>query len=191
MRLGLQDSSTNPHAVYYESDDVLVKVEGSDMEYQDTAPGATDDGMGVATLLSMFHGASVGQDHRYFLNLEGAVAGGANELSIDATGGGTVPTITVEDVDKAANEEQEKSGSATPSLPAIPREYPSGVAPVIPDWYKVGWCAVANIDAPPLEEGEEKDKHILSFSCLSNIMASGGRLRETQARDHLKHSLNL
>jgi hypothetical protein len=48
-----------------------------------------------------------------------------SELSIDANGGGTVPIITVEDVDK--------SGSATPSLPAISREYPSGGAPVILD----------------------------------------------------------
>jgi len=59
--------STYPYAVYYESDNVLVKVEGSDKEYQEsgglllsahwdsvsTAPGATDDGMGVVTLLSM------------------------------------------------------------------------------------------------------------------------------------------
>jgi acetylornithine deacetylase/succinyl-diaminopimelate desuccinylase-like protein len=59
--------STDPYAVYYESDNVLVKVEGSDKEYQEsgglllsahwdsvsTAAGATDDGMGVVTLLSM------------------------------------------------------------------------------------------------------------------------------------------
>jgi len=59
--------STNPYAVYYESDNVLVKIEGSNEEYREsggfllsahwdsvsTAPGATDDGMGVVTLLSM------------------------------------------------------------------------------------------------------------------------------------------
>ncbi|KAG2109315.1 uncharacterized protein F5147DRAFT_798447 [Suillus discolor] len=59
--------STNPYAAYYESDNVLLEVEGSDEEYQEsgglllsahwdsvsTAPGATDDGMGVVTLLSM------------------------------------------------------------------------------------------------------------------------------------------
>lgn len=59
--------STAPYAVYYESDNVLVKIEGTDKKYQEsgglllsahwdsvsTAPGATDDGMGVVTLLSM------------------------------------------------------------------------------------------------------------------------------------------
>lgn len=112
--------STKPYAVYYESDNVLVKVEGSDKEYQEsgglllsahwdsvsTAPGATDDGMGVVTLLSMvkyfaehrpsrtvvfninngeedgLNGAHVFIEHPWvnatdtFLNLEGAAAGG-------------------------------------------------------------------------------------------------------------------
>ncbi|KAG1719757.1 hypothetical protein EDB19DRAFT_2044953 [Suillus lakei] len=112
--------STNPYAVYYESDNILVKVEGSDKEYQEsgglllsahwdsvsTAPGATDDGMGVVTLLSMvkyfaenrprrtvvfninngeedgLNGAHVFMEHPWvnvtdtFLNLEGAAAGG-------------------------------------------------------------------------------------------------------------------
>jgi hypothetical protein len=112
--------STYPYAVYYESDNVLVKVEGSDKEYQEsgglllsahwdsvsTAPGATDDGMGVVTLLSMvkyfaenrpsrtvvfninngeedgLNGAHAFMEHPWvnitdtFLNLEGAAAGG-------------------------------------------------------------------------------------------------------------------
>ncbi|KAG1741248.1 hypothetical protein EDB19DRAFT_716905 [Suillus lakei] len=59
-------------------------------------------------------------------------AQGEKELSIDANGGGTVPTITVEDADKATDEEQKKSGGATPSLPATPtmrlqRLVPAGV----------------------------------------------------------------
>lgn len=82
------------------------------------------------------------------------------ELSID---GATLPTITVEDTDEVTNKKHQKSGSVTPSAPAVPGEYPSGLAPAIPDWYKVGWRAVANIDAPPLEEGEEKDNHILQL----------------------------
>lgn len=77
--------------------------------------------------------------------------------------GAPIPTITVEDTDEATNEEQEKSGSVTPSAPTVPGEYPSGLAPAIPDWYKVGWRAVANIDSPPPEEGEEKDNHILQL----------------------------
>ncbi|KAG1783596.1 C2 domain-containing protein [Suillus placidus] len=87
-------------------------------------------------------------------------AHGGQELSI---GGASVPTITIENADEATNEEQQKLGSVTPSAPAVPGEYPSGLAPAIPDWYKVGWRAVANIDAPPLEEGEETDNHILQL----------------------------
>ncbi|KAG2756512.1 tricalbin [Suillus brevipes Sb2] len=87
-------------------------------------------------------------------------AHGGKELSIT---GAPVPTITVENADEETNEVQVKSGTVTPSAPAIPGEYPSGPAPAIPDWYKVGWRAVANIDAPPLEEGEEKDNHILQL----------------------------
>ncbi|EGO02737.1 hypothetical protein SERLA73DRAFT_165692 [Serpula lacrymans var. lacrymans S7.3] len=49
------------------------------------------------------------------------------------------------------------------STPTPPGAFPSGPAPAIPDWYKVGWRAVSNIDAPALEEGEEKDKTILSM----------------------------
>ncbi|KAG1888887.1 uncharacterized protein F5891DRAFT_892023, partial [Suillus fuscotomentosus] len=59
--------SMNSYAVYYDSGNVLLQVEESDKEYQEsgglflsahwdsvsTAPGATDNGMGVVTLLSM------------------------------------------------------------------------------------------------------------------------------------------
>ncbi|KAG1824010.1 hypothetical protein EV424DRAFT_1606366, partial [Suillus variegatus] len=59
--------SMNSYAVYYDSGIVLLQVEESDEEYQEsgvlllsahwdsvsTAPGATDNGMGVVTLLSM------------------------------------------------------------------------------------------------------------------------------------------
>jgi len=87
-------------------------------------------------------------------------------MAVDFNGGGVLPTITVEDADRATQEEQEKerSGSGTPdtlSASTVPGEFPSGAAPAIPEWYKVGWRAVANIDAPPPEEGEEKDKHVL------------------------------
>ncbi|KAG1867004.1 hypothetical protein C8R48DRAFT_772194 [Suillus tomentosus] len=109
--------SMNSYAVYYESDNVLLQVEESDEEYQEsgglllsahwdsvsTAPGATDNGMGVVMLLSMVkyfaenrpswtvvfninndeedglngtHVASVGQYTDTFLNLEGAAARG-------------------------------------------------------------------------------------------------------------------
>lgn len=53
--------------MYFESTNILVKIDGADPEYTDkggvlfsahydsvsTAPGATDDGMGVATLMQL------------------------------------------------------------------------------------------------------------------------------------------
>ena len=72
------------------------------------------------------------------------------------TGNGRVlPTIYVSDADKT-DDEAERPLSPTPG------GYPSARAPDIPHWYKVGWRAVANIDAPP-PEGEEKDKSILGL----------------------------
>lgn len=41
--------------------------------------------------------------------------------------------------------------------------YPSGPAPPIPDWYRVGWRQSARIDDAPLAEGEEKDKGVLDM----------------------------
>lgn len=73
--------------------------------------------------------------------------------------GHVLPAIRVYDAEKATNEEDEHPAP----LPPAPGGYPSGLAPVIPDWYKVGWRAVANVDAPPPEEGEEKDKSILGL----------------------------
>ncbi|KAH7883879.1 C2 domain-containing protein [Phlebopus sp. FC_14] len=88
----------------------------------------------------------------------------AKEMPVDAASGGPIPTITVEDTDKATKEDQEKTegppSEAAPT-PSAPGAFPSTVAPTIPDWYKIGWRAVSNIDVPSLEEGEEKDKAIL------------------------------
>lgn len=76
------------------------------------------------------------------------------------TGNGRVlPTVIVHDAEKAMKGELE----GPTVLPPTPGAYPSSLAPVIPDWYRVGWRAVANIDAPPLEEGEERDKSILGL----------------------------
>ncbi|KAH7920604.1 hypothetical protein BV22DRAFT_1097866 [Leucogyrophana mollusca] len=112
--------SAKPYAAYYEGNNILVKIDGTDPEYADkggfllsahydsvsTAPGATDDGMGVVTLLQMvqyfaerrpkrtvifninngeedgLNGAHAFMEHSWsnitdiFLNLEGAAAGG-------------------------------------------------------------------------------------------------------------------
>lgn len=40
---------------------------------------------------------------------------------------------------------------------------PNGLAPEIPDWYKVGWRDVSGIDRPALQEGEAKDKALLDL----------------------------
>lgn len=55
--------------------------------------------------------------------------------------------------------------STPPTAPSeagssVPGDYPAAKAPVIPDWYKIGWRAVTGIDNP-LPEGVEKDKGIL------------------------------
>ena len=67
-----------------------------------------------------------------------------------------MPTITVEDVDKVAADDEEATSPSTP-----PGSMPAGPAPVIPDWYKIGWRAAAGIDEPTLPEGEVKEKLVL------------------------------
>ncbi|EIW82238.1 hypothetical protein CONPUDRAFT_54548 [Coniophora puteana RWD-64-598 SS2] len=112
--------SSKPYAVYHEGRNVLVKIDGTESDGSDqsgvlfsahfdsvsTAPGATDDGMGVATLLQLvayfaanrprrtvvfninngeedgLNGAYAYMNHPWsnltdvFINLEGAAAGG-------------------------------------------------------------------------------------------------------------------
>lgn len=54
--------------------------------------------------------------------------------------------------------EQQADGDDTP----VPiGGLPAGLAPAIPDWYKVGWRQVGGIDAEPLTEGEQKDRGVL------------------------------
>jgi len=85
-----------------------------------------------------------------------------SEMPVEINGGGIVPTISVEDADRATKEEQEMSANAPPPPATIvPGQYPSDAAPAIPDWYKIGWRAVVSTDVSSLEEGEEKDKYIL------------------------------
>ncbi len=85
-----------------------------------------------------------------------------------------IPTITVEDTEKPVDksvhkvpiaekereqnhlETQEESSSIPGALPAAP-------APVIPEWYVVGWRQSSGIDKPPLAEGEERDKGVLDL----------------------------
>ncbi|KAF8559381.1 tricalbin [Imleria badia] len=84
----------------------------------------------------------------------------ARELPVAIGNGHNVlPTIVLPDDENATKEKLEPH---TPH-PPTPGGYPPGLAPVVPDWYKVGWRAAANIDAPPLEDGEEKDKSIVGL----------------------------
>jgi hypothetical protein len=80
------------------------------------------------------------------------------------------PTVNVHDVDGNVKEVS-NGGPVKPAQPAPPAPsnkdaeppgaMPDGPAPPIPEWYKVGWRAVSGIDAPPLQEGEEKDRSVL------------------------------
>ncbi|KJA26087.1 hypothetical protein HYPSUDRAFT_133560, partial [Hypholoma sublateritium FD-334 SS-4] len=85
-----------------------------------------------------------------------------------------IPTITIEDTEKPDEtsvqkrpivekehvqnplETNDESSSIPGALPAFP-------APVIPDWYVVGWRQSSGIDKPPLAEGEERDKGVLDL----------------------------
>lgn len=75
--------------------------------------------------------------------------------------------MTVEDADANAPPADTKPltppaspTSAVSEKSSTPGDLPAVKAPVIPDWYKIGWRAVSGIDEP-LPEGVEKDKGIL------------------------------
>lgn len=93
---------------------------------------------------------------RHFVELHVCLLTSKIEVPVDMGDANIVPTITVEDVDKLAETDPE-SQSPQP----IPGAMPAGPAPVIPDWYKIGWRAVGGLDEPALTEGEEKDKAVL------------------------------
>jgi hypothetical protein len=61
-------------------------------------------------------------------------------------------------VDRPEDEKLEEDPSVD-----VPGAIPEAPHSVIPDWYRVGWRAVSGIDAPPSEEGEEKEKEILDL----------------------------
>jgi hypothetical protein len=82
------------------------------------------------------------------------------EMPVDTGHSNVVPTIHIQDVDEL-DAIQEPSGSASEIV--APGALPAGPAPVIPDWYRVGWRAVGGIDEPNLAEGEAKDKAILDM----------------------------
>lgn len=74
------------------------------------------------------------------------------------------PTITVQDMDKLA-EETAKAAPDPGDLNGrvMPGTLPTGAAPAIPDWYRVGWRAVGAIDAPPPGDDERDTNAIALF----------------------------
>lgn len=83
------------------------------------------------------------------------------EVALDTGNSTVVPTITVSDAD--APSKAEHAADPVDDTPTPVGGMPTGPAPAIPDWYKVGWRQVSGIDAAPLSEGEEKDKGVLDL----------------------------
>ncbi|KAL0950758.1 hypothetical protein HGRIS_007526 [Hohenbuehelia grisea] len=112
--------------------------------------------------------AAAGKSRDQLKSVKNEPGKGDQEVQIDTGNSNVVPTITIEDHDSA--KPQVVAKDAPPQSAAVPEEsqlvpgaLPDGVAPAIPDWYKVGWRAAAGADDPPLEEGEEKDKGVLAL----------------------------
>ncbi|KAI0274871.1 tricalbin [Gloeopeniophorella convolvens] len=74
-----------------------------------------------------------------------------DEVAIDSSSAGVVPTIRIEDVDKAT--EQEAKEEAAPPLPG---DLPAAKAAAIPDWYKVGWRAFTDLEQPVEDEDKQQ-----------------------------------
>ena len=68
------------------------------------------------------------------------------ELAVDTGSDGPIPTITIEDVDKEGPKD----------APPVPGQLPASKAPVIPDWYRVGWRAFTDIDKPPEDDDQRQ-----------------------------------
>jgi hypothetical protein len=81
------------------------------------------------------------------------------ELAVDLGGAPTPPTITISDPEGVPD--KMPVASSPTETNSVPGDLPAGRAPEIPDWYRVGWRQVAEIDRPPLTEGEEKNRSVL------------------------------
>lgn len=93
----------------------------------------------------------------YQLNVTATSPDALAEVPVDTGKANVLPTITIEDVDKA----NEAAEPPAPLQEQPPGAMPAGPAPVIPDWYKVGWRAAVGLDDPAVTEGEAKDKSVL------------------------------
>ena len=70
------------------------------------------------------------------------------EVAVDPGSDGLIPTITIQDVDKAESKD-------VPQV-SVPGELPASKATEIPDWYKVGWRAFTDLDNPPENEDQKQ-----------------------------------
>src|SRR5713226_1099109 len=68
------------------------------------------------------------------------------ELPVDTGIDGPIPTITIDDVDEEGPKD----------APPTPGQLPASKAPVIPDWYKVGWRAFTDLDKPPEDDDQRQ-----------------------------------
>ncbi|KAI1797561.1 tricalbin [Ganoderma leucocontextum] len=125
-------------------------------------------------------GAAAGKGEQKLGLENNDVKTGAREVQVDTgTAGNALPTINVEDTSRPGKkpppesvetqERPETPGSqawpASPTSPThpdnqVPGDMPSGAAPEIPHWYKVGWRDVSGIDLPT-SAGDEQHKEIL------------------------------
>ncbi|TFK41292.1 C2 domain-containing protein [Crucibulum laeve] len=90
------------------------------------------------------------------------------EVHVETGPSSVIPTITIEDHDggkpkMVASGTEQSVQDVQDEAAAVPGALPTGVAPTIPDWYRVGWRQMSGIDDAPLAEGEEKDKGILDM----------------------------
>lgn len=95
-------------------------------------------------------------------------------MSVDVGHASVTPTITISDADKQFDDEKRPLNgpprspalsspaplSPTESLPGALQETPPHV---IPNWYRIGWRAVAGIDNPPLTETEAIQDALSTF----------------------------
>lgn len=84
-----------------------------------------------------------------------------------------IPTVTIEDVDARLEQQTVKSeahksdvnGTAqslhgiSDGADGVPGKLPSSAAPAIPDWFQIGWRAVAGLESL---ETDDRDKHLLA-----------------------------
>jgi hypothetical protein len=86
------------------------------------------------------------------------------ELAVDPGSDDLIPTITIEDVDvdkEGAKPGRQSISGSSNDAPNIPGQLPASKAPVVPDWYKVGWGAFTGLDKP-LEDDDQRQLRLMN-----------------------------